>query len=51
MKAVKTNPGLNHAYAENQGEPFRAVRGHVNIGLAVDVAGKDGTRSLKVRIE
>ncbi|HEX3683961.1 MAG TPA: multifunctional oxoglutarate decarboxylase/oxoglutarate dehydrogenase thiamine pyrophosphate-binding subunit/dihydrolipoyllysine-residue succinyltransferase subunit [Bryobacteraceae bacterium] len=48
VKAVKTNPGLNHAYAENQGEPFRAVRGHVNIGLAVDVAGKDGTRSLKV---
>ncbi|HTU43491.1 MAG TPA: multifunctional oxoglutarate decarboxylase/oxoglutarate dehydrogenase thiamine pyrophosphate-binding subunit/dihydrolipoyllysine-residue succinyltransferase subunit [Bryobacteraceae bacterium] len=48
VKAVKSNPALNQAYAENQGEPFRVVRGHVNIGLAVDVAGKDGTRSLKV---
>ena len=30
------------------GRPLRAVRGQVNIGIAVDVAGKDGTRSLKV---
>ncbi|MBV9084929.1 MAG: multifunctional oxoglutarate decarboxylase/oxoglutarate dehydrogenase thiamine pyrophosphate-binding subunit/dihydrolipoyllysine-residue succinyltransferase subunit [Acidobacteriaceae bacterium] len=48
VKALKSNPALNHAYAENGGEPFRVVRGHVNIGLAVDVAAKDGTRSLKV---
>ncbi len=48
VKAVKPNPSLNHAYAENGGEPFRVVRSQVNIGLAVDVAGKDGTRSLKV---
>ena len=33
VKAVKSNPGLNHAYAENQGEPFRAVRAHVNIEI------------------
>jgi multifunctional 2-oxoglutarate metabolism enzyme len=48
VKAVNSNPSLNHAYAENGGEPFRAVRTQVNIGLAVDVPGKDGTRSLKV---
>ncbi|HUJ51735.1 MAG TPA: multifunctional oxoglutarate decarboxylase/oxoglutarate dehydrogenase thiamine pyrophosphate-binding subunit/dihydrolipoyllysine-residue succinyltransferase subunit, partial [Bryobacteraceae bacterium] len=48
VKAIPTNPTLNHAYAETQGQPFRAVREHVNIGVAVDVAGKDGTRSLKV---
>ncbi len=48
VKAIKTNPSLNHAFAENGGEPFRIVRSHVNIGLAVDVAGKDGARSLKV---
>jgi 2-oxoglutarate dehydrogenase E1 component len=48
VKAVRANPVLNHAYAENQGEPFRVVHNHVNIGLAVDVAGKDGARSLKV---
>ena len=48
VKALRSNPALNHAYAENGGEPFRVVRSHVNIGLAVDVAGKDGSRSLKV---
>ncbi len=48
VKAVKGNPGLNHAYDEKDGQPFRVVRGQVNIGLAVDVPAKDGTRSLKV---
>lgn len=48
VKALKANPSLNHAYAENGGEPFRVVHNQVNIGLAVDVAGKDGVRSLKV---
>ena len=48
VQAIRTNPSLNHAYAEANGEPFRAVRDRVNIGIAVDVEGKDGTRSLKV---
>ncbi|MDQ2844723.1 MAG: multifunctional oxoglutarate decarboxylase/oxoglutarate dehydrogenase thiamine pyrophosphate-binding subunit/dihydrolipoyllysine-residue succinyltransferase subunit [Acidobacteriota bacterium] len=48
VKSVKSNPGLNHAFAENGGEVFRVVRNQINIGLAVDVAGKDGSRSLKV---
>ncbi len=48
VKAVKANSALNHAFAENGGEIFRVVRNHINIGLAVDVAGKDGSRSLKV---
>ena len=48
VKAIRTNPTLNHAYAETQGQSFRAVREHINIGIAVDVEGKDGTRSLKV---
>ncbi len=48
VKAVKLNPSLNHAFAENGGELFRVVRNNINIGLAVDVAGKDGSRSLKV---
>ena len=42
MKALRTNPSLNHAFAETNGQPFRVVRDHVNIGIAVDVAGKDG---------
>ena len=48
VKAVQTNPTLNHAYAEVNGEPFRVVHNQINIGIAVDVAAKDGTRSLKV---
>jgi 2-oxoglutarate decarboxylase len=48
VKSIPTNPTLNHAYAETQGQAFRAVREEINIGVAVDVAGKDGTRSLKV---
>jgi 2-oxoglutarate decarboxylase len=48
VKSVQTNPTINHAYAESNGEAFRAVRTQVNLGLAVDVAGKDGARSLKV---
>src|ERR1700740_3451209 len=31
-----------------EGEPFRVVHDQINIGIAVDVAGKDGARSLKV---
>jgi 2-oxoglutarate decarboxylase len=48
VKALRSHPVLNHAYAENQGEPFRVIHNHVNIGLAIDIPGKDGTRSLKV---
>jgi multifunctional 2-oxoglutarate metabolism enzyme len=48
VNAIRTNPSLNHAYAETKGQPFRVVRDRVNIGIAVDVSGKDGTRSLKV---
>jgi len=48
VKALPTNPTLNTAFVESNGEPMRAVRSQVNIGIAVDVAGKDGVRSLKV---
>ncbi len=48
VKALRNNPSLNHAYAETNGQPFRVVREQVNIGIAADVAAKDGTRSLKV---
>jgi 2-oxoglutarate dehydrogenase E1 component len=48
VKSVQTNQTLNHAYAMMDSEGLRAVRGQINIGIAVDVAGKDGTRSLKV---
>jgi 2-oxoglutarate decarboxylase len=48
VKALEEMPALNHAYAERNGQPFRAVRPEINLGIAIDVAGKDGGRSLMV---
>ena len=44
----KSYPALNNAYAEKDGQPYRIVRPEINLGIAVDVAGKDGARSLMV---
>jgi multifunctional 2-oxoglutarate metabolism enzyme len=46
VKAVEDIPALNQAFAEQDGQPFRAVRAHINLGIAVDVAGKEGARNL-----
>ena len=48
VKALETHSTINHAYAQINGESFRAVRKQVHLGVAVDVAGKDGIRALKV---
>jgi 2-oxoglutarate dehydrogenase E1 component len=48
VKACEKIPSINTAYTEKDGQGFRVVHQHVNIGLAVDVAGKDGNRSLMV---
>ncbi len=48
IKACEKVPSINTAYTEKDNQGFRIVRTHVNIGLAVDVAGKDGNRSLMV---
>src|SRR5579872_239763 len=48
VRAIETNPTLNHAFAMVDGTSFRAARKQVNLGVAVDLAGKDGVRALKV---
>jgi 2-oxoglutarate dehydrogenase E1 component len=48
VKALAEFPALNSAYVEQEGRPFRAVRPRVNLGIAIDVPGKDGARSLMV---
>ncbi len=48
VKAIEKVPALNQAYSENGEESFRITHQNVNLGIAVDVAGKDGARSLKV---
>ena len=44
----RSSPRLNHAYAEKDGQPFRVTHSQINLGIAIDVAGKDGARSLMV---
>jgi multifunctional 2-oxoglutarate metabolism enzyme len=48
VKALEEVPTINHAYGEREGQPFRIVHAQVNLGIAVDVAGKDGGRVLLV---
>ncbi len=48
VRALEAFPGLNDAYAEQDGQPGRLVRKTVNIGIAVSVEGKDGGSSLVV---
>ncbi|HEY2844857.1 MAG TPA: 2-oxo acid dehydrogenase subunit E2, partial [Bryobacteraceae bacterium] len=48
VRAIEAVPAMNQAYSGRGDESFRVARGHVNLGIAVDVAGKDGSRSLKV---
>ena len=48
LKALEEMPSLNCAYAEKDGQPYRVVRARVHLGIAIDVAGKDSTRSLMV---
>jgi len=48
LQALKDLPAMNDAFIDSNGEAFRAVRKQVNLGIAVDVAGSGGTRSLMV---
>jgi 2-oxoglutarate dehydrogenase E1 component len=48
VRVLKSLPGINDAFAEVDGAPHRVVRREINIGIAVDVAGKDGHRGLMV---
>ena len=48
VKALENFPGLNQAYTESNGQPARILHPQVNLGIAVDVAGKDGNRNLLV---
>src|ERR1700723_3268135 len=40
---------MNASYAEEDGKPFLAAPRHVNLGLAIDLKAKDGSRQLLVR--
>jgi len=48
LKALDDYPGINHAYGEINGQPARVAHDQINLGIAVDVAAKDGGRNLVV---
>ena len=48
VQAVKALPEMNASYAEEDGKPFLATPHHVNLGLAIDLKAKDGSRQLLV---
>ena len=48
VKALGHMPEMNNGYAEEGGKPALVVPGHVNLGLAIDLAKPDGTRQLLV---
>ncbi|WP_127783794.1 multifunctional oxoglutarate decarboxylase/oxoglutarate dehydrogenase thiamine pyrophosphate-binding subunit/dihydrolipoyllysine-residue succinyltransferase subunit [Rhodococcus sp. X156] len=48
VRALESFPGMNRHYAEIDGKPHVVTPAHVNLGLAIDLPGKDGNRSLVV---
>jgi 2-oxoglutarate dehydrogenase E1 component len=48
VQAAKEWPVMVRAYEEREGKPFAIEGGPVNLGIAVDVERRDGSRSLMV---
>src|SRR5438128_2063527 len=48
VKATKEFPRMNSAFIEQDGQPARVDREDVNLGIAIDIERKDGSRSLLV---
>ncbi|MBU3705643.1 MAG: multifunctional oxoglutarate decarboxylase/oxoglutarate dehydrogenase thiamine pyrophosphate-binding subunit/dihydrolipoyllysine-residue succinyltransferase subunit [Mycobacterium sp.] len=48
VRAIKSFPNMNRHFAEIDGKPNVVTPPHTNLGLAIDLPGKDGKRSLVV---
>ncbi|MFZ1731226.1 MAG: multifunctional oxoglutarate decarboxylase/oxoglutarate dehydrogenase thiamine pyrophosphate-binding subunit/dihydrolipoyllysine-residue succinyltransferase subunit [Bacteroidota bacterium] len=48
LKALRAMPAMTHSYHFHDGAHYRVTPEHVNLGLAVDVQKKDGSRGLMV---
>ncbi|HEY1843072.1 MAG TPA: multifunctional oxoglutarate decarboxylase/oxoglutarate dehydrogenase thiamine pyrophosphate-binding subunit/dihydrolipoyllysine-residue succinyltransferase subunit [Mycobacterium sp.] len=48
VQALKSFPNMNRHFAEIDGKPNAVTPAHINLGLAIDLQGKDGKRSLVV---
>jgi 2-oxoglutarate decarboxylase len=50
VKALKKYPNINASFTRVEGQAFKDEKTQINIGIAVDMTRKDGSRSLLVRI-
>ncbi|GAA4546036.1 multifunctional oxoglutarate decarboxylase/oxoglutarate dehydrogenase thiamine pyrophosphate-binding subunit/dihydrolipoyllysine-residue succinyltransferase subunit [Amycolatopsis samaneae] len=48
VRALKSFPNMNRHYQLIDGKPFAVTPEHVNFGLAIDMKGKDNSRTLVV---
>ncbi len=48
IKGLKEFPNLNNSFILQDGKPFKVIPEQVNLGIAVDVQNKDGSRNLLV---
>ncbi|MDZ7659348.1 multifunctional oxoglutarate decarboxylase/oxoglutarate dehydrogenase thiamine pyrophosphate-binding subunit/dihydrolipoyllysine-residue succinyltransferase subunit [Fodinibius sp.] len=48
IKALEEYPNMNNSFAYKDGEPYKVIPDQVNLGLAIDVQNKDGSRNLLV---
>ncbi len=50
VRATRQHPVMGHAFAQEAGGPVRITPAGINLGLAVDVTRKDGSRGLVVPV-
>ncbi|MEU8232180.1 multifunctional oxoglutarate decarboxylase/oxoglutarate dehydrogenase thiamine pyrophosphate-binding subunit/dihydrolipoyllysine-residue succinyltransferase subunit [Actinoplanes sp. NPDC048967] len=48
VRSVMAHPEMNNSFAEVDGKPAMVQPEHINLGIAIDLAKKDGTRTLVV---
>ncbi|MGV9415623.1 multifunctional oxoglutarate decarboxylase/oxoglutarate dehydrogenase thiamine pyrophosphate-binding subunit/dihydrolipoyllysine-residue succinyltransferase subunit [Nocardia sp. NPDC003693] len=48
VQGIKSFPNMNRHFAEIDGKPNAVTPAHTNLGLAIDLQGKDGNRTLAV---
>ncbi|MFY1633888.1 multifunctional oxoglutarate decarboxylase/oxoglutarate dehydrogenase thiamine pyrophosphate-binding subunit/dihydrolipoyllysine-residue succinyltransferase subunit [Solwaraspora sp. WMMB335] len=48
VRALAEHPEMNNSFAEVDGKPTMVAPGHVNLGIAIDLARPDGSRTLVV---
>ncbi|GAB1642874.1 multifunctional oxoglutarate decarboxylase/oxoglutarate dehydrogenase thiamine pyrophosphate-binding subunit/dihydrolipoyllysine-residue succinyltransferase subunit [Krasilnikovia sp. MM14-A1259] len=48
VRSIIAHPEMNNSYAEVDGKPSLVQPEHINLGIAIDLAKKDGSRTLVV---